>query len=129
MVAIIAYMDIIVDNIAIWRAILIDRLGVITQPAGLRALNPKTKLYYHTEQPLNRYVKNYTAGKGKNAVKFCLFVRTFSSDVAKVETRLDEVAKTITVAQAREINSRSVYEDFTYLNEYIKEDNNGDNAS
>lgn len=115
-------MDIIVDNIAIWRAIPNDSLSVRTQPAGIRALNPTTKLYYQTQSPLNRYAKNYATGKGKNAVKYCLFVRTFSEGTKKAEAKLDEVAKTITLAQAREINDRADYESFDYLGIYLEED-------
>lgn len=115
-------MDIIVDNIAIWRAIPNDSLSVRTQPAGIRALNPTTKLYYQTQDQLRRYAKNYTVGKGKNAVKYCLFVRTFSEDAKNVEAKLDEVAKTITLAQAREINGRADYESFDYLDTYLEED-------
>ena len=116
----ISHMDIILNQIALWRPKLNDQMTILRQPAGLRVLDSATKLYKLVEKPIIRYAKNYIAGKGKTAVKFSLFVRTYSEDEKAVESRLDEVAKNITVAQARKINSRALFEDFDYLNERME---------
>ena len=90
-------------------------------PAGVVYREPGSQAYVKSTVEMYRYAKNYTAGKGKNAVRFCLFVRDFVDDSKNVEKQLDAVAKGVTVEQAREINSRADYNDFDYLNEFLKE--------
>lgn len=113
-------MDIIRSQIAIWRPKLYDKLTISTIPAGTVYREPGSTVYVKTAVQMYRYAKNYTAGRGKNAVKFCLFVRDFTEDSKSVEDQLDEVAKEIAIEQAREINSRPEYNDFDYLNEFLK---------
>lgn len=114
-------MDIIRSQIAIWRPKLYDKLTVSTMPAGVVYREPGSQAYVKSTVEMYRYAKNYTTGKGKNAIKFCLFVRDFVDDSKNVEKQLDAVAKGVTVEQAREINSRADYNDFDYLNEFLKE--------
>ena len=113
-------MDIILNNIALWRPKRTDDLSVIKQPKNTRIYDPETKLYKLADKPIYRYAKNYTVGK-KTPIWFCLFARTYSDDAKIVEDALDNVAKTVTVAQAKAANLNPDYADFEYLNKLIEE--------
>ncbi len=86
-------MDIILNKIAIWRALGINGISILPSPKGQRYLENGSPVYLTAENGLKRYAKDYNMGE----VKFSLFVRTLpelESDF--VETQLDAVAKKIT---------------------------------
>lgn len=63
-----------------------------------------------------RYAKTYTVGK----TDFVLFVRTFNDDMVAIEKELDKVAKTITEDYARKQVLGAMPDQFEYLNQYVK---------
>lgn len=108
-------MDIIIDNIALWRGKINDAFTVRTSAIGTRYKDQKGANQVAVK-PIYRYAKAYTVKDGKNNLRVSLFVRTFSTDAKKAEKRLDEVAKTIKPAQARKVITNPVYTAFEYLN-------------
>lgn len=114
-------MDIIVNKVAIWRPKLMDELTIHEHPIGTAVLDEETNLFTEVDKPLYRYAKNYTIGKGANALKYCLFVRSFDNDSKGVEKQLDKVAKGITEEQAKGILFKPEYNDFEYLSIKLEE--------
>ena len=113
-------MDIIIDNIALWRGKINDNFTVRTSAIGTRYQDKKGANQVAVK-PIYRYAKTYTIKDGKEELKVSLFVRTFSTDAKKAEERLDEVAKTIKPAQARKVITNPVYTAFEYLNIYMED--------
>lgn len=109
-------MEIIIDKIGIWKADYHKGYTVRVMPAGIRYFD-KSGICKLANDKINRYAKNYKKGK----TEFVLFVRTFSSDKDAIEKQLDKVAKTITEAYAKEICMKATFDEFEYLNEYVKE--------
>lgn len=114
-------MEIIIDNVAIWRSLASDGLSIREVPKGKRYKKFNSDELIMSDRIFYRYAKNYTVGTGKNKVKYCLFVRTMSDDKVYVEGKLDEIAETITVEQAREVYEKEGYTDFEYLDILIFE--------
>lgn len=89
--------------------------------------SPSGRVYFEngiaktSSKPMFRYAKNYKAGKGKRAVKFCLFIMTFSDAEKKVEAFLDSFAETVDVGYAQKILISSSYTNFEYTDSYYKE--------
>ena len=108
-------MDIILDNIALWRAKINDDFTVRQSAIGTR-YKDKNGANQIAVKPIYRYAKTYKVKDGKSELKVSLFVRTFDTDAKKVEKRLDEVAKTIKPAQARKAITNPNWADFEYLN-------------
>jgi hypothetical protein len=108
-------MEIIIDNIALWRGKINDAFTVRTSAIGTR-YQDKNGAHQVAVKPIYRYAKTYTVKDGKSDLRVSLFVRTFDTDAKKVEKKLDEVAKTIKPAQARKIIANPVYMAFEYLN-------------
>lgn len=108
-------MDIIIDNIALWRAKINDAFTVRQSAIGTR-YKDKNGASQIAVKPIYRYAKTYAIKDGKSELKVSLFVRTFDTDAEKVEKRLDEVAKTIKPAQARKVITNQIYTAFEYLN-------------
>ena len=113
-------MEIIIDNIALWRGKINDDFTVRTSAIGTRFKDQKGANQVAVK-PIYRYAKTYTIKDGDSDLKISLFVRTFSTDAKKAEKRLDEVAKTIKPAQARKVITNPVYTAFEYLNIYLEE--------
>ena len=113
-------MEIIIDNIALWRAKINDAFTVRTSPIGTR-YKDQNGANQVAVKPVYRYAKTYTVKDGKSDLKVSLFVRTLCTDAKAVEKRLDEVAKTIKPAQARKVITNPVYTAFEYLNKYLEE--------
>lgn len=112
-------MDIIINRIALWRAKINDDFTTRTSAIGT-PYKKKEGGSAVADKPIYRYAKTYVVKDGKAELKFSLFVRTFSTDAAKAEKRLDEVAKKITPEQAREVITNPTYSAFIYLNEYME---------
>lgn len=108
-------MEIIIDNIAIWRAKINDAFTVRTSAIGT-PYKDKNGARQIATKPVYRYAKTYT----KDDLKFSLFVRTLCTDSQKVEEKLNEAAKTIESAKIREIITNPVYSAFEYLNIYLE---------
>lgn len=113
-------MDIIIDNIAIWRAKINDAFTIRTSAIGTR-YKDKSGAQKLAVKPIYRYAKTYTVKDGKSDIRVSLFVRTFCTDAEKVEAKLDEVAKTIKPKQAREAVTNPNWADFEYLNIYLED--------
>lgn len=111
-------MELIVDNIALWRAKRIDSLTTNASPIG-RPYKDRAGGNKVAAKPLYRYAKNYTVKDGKSKLDFSLFVNTFSTDSEGVEKALDKIAETVTPAQVREVITNPVYTAFNYLNVYL----------
>lgn len=97
------------NRIAIWRAKLLDEFTVRESGAGRTFV--ENKIISKTTAKTYRYAKNYSK---KDGTKFCLFVVTYSDDAAKVEKRLDSVAKKIKV--------EGNLSDFEYTKYYLEEE-------
>ena len=113
-------MEIIIDNIALWRGKINDNFTVRTSAIGTRYTD-KNGAHQVAVKPIYRYAKSYAIKDGKAELKVSLFVRTFSTDAKKAEKRLDEVAKTIKPTQARKVITNPVYTAFEYLNTYLED--------
>lgn len=111
-------MEIIIDNIALWRPKINDAFTVRTSAIGT-PYKDKNGVRQIATKPLYRYAKTYTVKDGKSDLKFSLFVRTLCTDSANVLEQLDEVAKTIKPAKVREVVTNPVYSAFEYLNIYL----------
>lgn len=108
-------MDIIIDNIALWRGKVNNAFTVRTSAIGTR-YKDKNGANQVAVKPIYRYAKNYTVKDGKSDLCISLFVRTFSTDAKAIEKKLDKVAKTVKPAQARKVITNPVYTAFEYLN-------------
>lgn len=114
-------MEIIIDNVAIWRSIATDGLSIREVPKGKRYKTLNSDELIMSNRVFYRYAKNYTVGTGKNKIKYCLFVRTMIDDKSYIEGQLDDIAKTITTTRAKQVYEKEGYTDFDYLDSTIKE--------
>ena len=107
----------ILNRVAIWQAKYTDDFTMRPSPAG--------RVYFEngiaktSSKPMFRYAKNYRVGKGKTAIKFCLFLMTYSEAEKQIEQFLDGIAKTIDIAYAQKILLISSVVNFEYLDEYF----------
>lgn len=113
-------MEIIIDNIALWRGKINDNFTIRTSAIGTRYTD-KNGGHQVAVKPIYRYAKSYNIKDGDSELKVSLFVRTFDTDAKKVEKRLDEVAKTIKPTQARKVITNPVYTAFEYLNKSLED--------
>lgn len=109
--------QLILDRVAIWRPKPKDNFAVRQSPAG--RVHFERGIAKTTKNPTFRYAKNYSIGKGKNAVKFCLMLMTESVSEKSIEKFLDDTSKKIDIAFAQRVvmNSTDVsfeYTDFNY---------------
>ncbi len=84
--------DIILNQVAIWRACGSTEINKRLSPKGTRYLAQGNSVYQTSEDCLIRYAKDYD----KNGVKFCLFVRTDVDNDSLAERALDQFAKKCT---------------------------------
>lgn len=108
-------MDIVLNQVAIWRACGATKLNKRTSPAGTVVRSLSNPVYAKSAVPVIRYCKDYTIGSGKSTVSFCLFTRTEVENDDLVEKQLDDVAKTITKEQALRASANATMENFEYL--------------
>lgn len=113
-------MDIIIDNIALWRAKINDAFTVRTSAIGTR-YKDKNGTTQVAVKPIYRYAKSYDVKDGNSTLRVSLFVRTFDTDAKKIEKQLDKVAKGIKPAQARKVITNPTYTAFEYLNTYLED--------
>lgn len=106
-------MEIIINEVALWRPNLHDGFTIKKHGIGTAYIDGNEKKV--ADKIIYRYAKNYSVGKGDNALFFCLFVRTFETAGEKVEHQLDEIAKTIKEKEVREIITGSKFLAFKYL--------------
>lgn len=110
----------ILNRVAIWKPKLNDDFSVRQSPAG--------RVYFEyniaktTQTPTFRYAKNYTIGKGKSAVKFCLMIMTGSQSEKTIEKFLDDTSKKIDIAFAQRVAMTATDASFEYTDFNFKED-------
>lgn len=107
-------MEIIIDNIAIWRADFHQGYTVREIPPNIEYRDRSGDLK-HSDKTMYRYAKNYKVGD----TDFVLFVRTYEENKKKVEKQLDEVAETIDEKLALKM-SGTLPSGFEYLDVYLK---------
>lgn len=110
-------MDLILNQIAIWRACRATTLNIKNVPAGRQVRRAGNATFETTEKLCKRYAKDYD----KSGVQFCLMVFSDINDEKSVETQLDAVAKKITKKEALEASINSTSTDFKYLTNTLKE--------
>lgn len=103
-------MDIILNQIAIWRPCGDKKLNIRKSPSGQRYREQNSVIYKNSVRPLIRYAKDYVVDK----VGFSLFLRTSCDDEAKVETALDYYASKITKDYALQATSNATFGNFEY---------------
>lgn len=107
-------MDIILNQIAIWKKSGAKKLNIRKSPVGQQYREKDAVVYKTAIKPLIRYMKDYKVGK----VEFSLFLRTECEDADKVEASLDDFAKQITkeyALQATATATSSVFEYTPYM--------------
>lgn len=114
-------MNIILDRVAVWLPQTVDGLLVRAMPAGTTYLTKDSLVYKQATQPLYRYVKNYEVGRGKNKVKFCLFVRSFEKDGKVVEAELDRISAELPKEYVEKELTGATFESFAYTDYYLKD--------
>lgn len=107
-------MEIIIDNIAIWRADFHEGYTVRQIPPNI-AYQDKDGSMKRSDKIMYRYAKNYKVGD----TDFVLFVRTYDKSKTRVEKKLDEVAKTIDEKKALRFKG-ALPSNFGYLDIYLK---------
>lgn len=112
-------MEIIIDNIALWRPKINDAFTARASSIGT-PYQDKNGARQIATKPIYRYAKTYELKDGKSKLRYSLFVRTFCTDAEKVEEQLDEIAKRIKPAQVRETITNPNYMAFEYLNIYLE---------
>ena len=113
-------MEIIIDNIALWRGKINDDFTTRTSAIGTR-YKTQNGANQVAVKPIYRYAKTYQIKDGDSELKVSLFVRTFDTDAKKVEKQLDAAFKKVKPAQARKVVTNPNYMAFEYLNIYLEE--------
>lgn len=113
-------MEVIIDNIALWRVKINDAFTVRTSAIGTR-YKDKNGADKVAVKPIYRYAKTYTVKDGKSELKFSLFVRTFDTDAKKVEKLLDKTAKGVDLVKVRKAITNPNWAAFEYLNIYLED--------
>ncbi len=108
-------MDIVLDQVAIWRACGAKTLNKRTMPAGTVVRSVDSPVYNKSLAPFMRYCKDYVVSTGKSKVAYSLFVRTKIDNDRIVEQQLDDIAKKITKEQALRASANATMENFEYL--------------
>lgn len=103
-------MDIILNQIAIWKPGNFKKLSIRKSPSGQQYRDPNGVIYKNSIKPLVRYAKDYSIAK----VKFSLFLRTDCEDAKKVEAALDYYAKQVTKEYALQATSDADFAHFEY---------------
>lgn len=103
-------MDIILNQIAIWKKSGAKKLNIRKSPTGQQYREKDSVVYKIATTPLIRYMKDYKIGK----VEYSLFLRTDCEDVNKVELALDSFAKQITKEYALQATANATASIFEY---------------
>ena len=113
-------LEIYLNRLAVWKPIGVDGISVRPSPSGVSYLTKDSLVYKQSDGPLYRYAKNYEVGKGKNKVKFSVFLRTDRTDY-KIEAEIDEIAKTIPQDYIEKAIKDASFTNFVYTDLYIKD--------
>lgn len=113
-------LEIYLNRIAVWKPIGADGVNIRPSPNGIAYLTKDSLVYKQSDGPLYRYAKNYEVGKGKNKIKFSVFLRTDRTD-DKIETEIDEIAKTIPQDYIKKAIENASFTNFVYTDLYIKD--------
>lgn len=103
-------MDIILNQIAIWKPCGAKTLSIRKSPTGQKYREPNGVVYKIANKPLFRYAKDYTVKK----VAFSLFLRTECDNEKLVENALDTYAKQITKEYALNATATATIDSFEY---------------
>lgn len=103
-------MDIVLNQIAIWKPSGAKTLNVRKSPVGQKYREANGVVYKVAKNPLIRYMKDYAVKK----VGFSLFLRTDCENDKLVEAAMDEYAKKITKEYALSATAGASYERFEY---------------
>lgn len=112
-------MDIIINQVAIWKACGAKKINARKAPIGQKYREPSGVIYKIANSPLIRYAKDYTVKK----VKFALFIRTNCENEKLVENYLDYCSKQLTQEYIQNAISGSSIDKFEYT-PYIFDENN-----
>lgn len=107
------------NRIALWRPKLLDDFTIREAGAGRPVV--ENQIISKTKSKTYRYAKNYSRGKGKDKIKFCLFVVSYSDDADNAEKQLDKIAKKIDIETVKEVVSESTNTNFEYTDFFLKE--------
>lgn len=110
-------MDLILNQVAIWRSCGANKINIKASPAGRRIRKAGSAVYQTTDKVCYRYAKDYT----KSKVGYCLMVFSDIESAETVEAQLDAIAKTITKEQALKASANGTPTNFEYLANVIKE--------
>lgn len=113
-------LEIYLNRVAVWKAVAKDELDMRPSPNGISYLTKDSLVYKQSDGPLYRYAKNYEVGKGKNKVKFSIFLRTDRTD-DKIESEMDELASTIPKDFVDKALENASFTSFVYTDLYIKD--------
>lgn len=103
-------MDIILNQIAIWKPCLVKELDIRKSPKGESYREPDGTVYKQSTEPLLRYSKCYAVDE----VEFSLFLRTFCDDSNRVEAALDYYATKITKEYCLNAIAKADLQSFEY---------------
>lgn len=109
----------ILNQVAIWRPKLNDGFSVRKSPSG--RIYFENNIAKTTQRPTYRYAKNYTVGKGKSAVKFCLMIMSEINSEKVFEKFLDDTSKKIDLSLAQRVLITSTESNFEYTDFKYKE--------
>lgn len=116
-------MDIILNQIAIWKPCGATELNSKISPKGQLYKEANSPAYIEAQEGLVRHTKDYKVKR----VEFCLFVRTKPDvSVSWVESELDRVAKTLSKEYILQSTANADIRTFEYTPHFIgKEESNG----
>lgn len=107
------------NRIALWKPKLCDDFTI--REAGAGRPYAENNIILKTTAKTYRYAKNYSRGKGKSKVSFCLFVVTYSNDGENAEKQLDKIAKKIDIEFVQKVVSESTTTNFEYTDFFMEE--------
>lgn len=109
-------MDIILNQVALWRSCGATELNKRFSPVGEKYREVDNPIYKISDKPLIRYAKDYE----KDKIKFCLFIRTMNEDDKNIEKLLDKTAKSIKKEDLLEALAINMDMELTYLDVFYQ---------
>ncbi|MDR1032716.1 MAG: hypothetical protein LBL84_01740 [Candidatus Nomurabacteria bacterium] len=97
-----------------------EKLYIRKQPVAHTYFN-ESGVAQHATEPMTRFAKNYSRGKGKSAVRHSLFVFSFLSD-KNVESQLDKIASELSDEAISLAVNNSSSTQFIYSDVYLKKE-------
>lgn len=108
-------MDIILNQIAIWRPFGSDKMLKREAPRGQSFKVAGSPAIQSSDLPLLRYAKDYE----RFGAKFCLFVRTFEADETVAEKALDNTAKSLKKTEILQGVAGAGNSNFVYTDKFL----------